>query len=493
MMKLLGPCPMTASDMVDSVPAPDVEQEDGTSWSEPAPMEDQEVREPQLIDCSQTDAGGSSIPPAASATGQGGHHYAEIVTPPAAVLQFKSKMSPVHKFSPPHQVFLAQQGEGSRGKMPRIEREEAPYLWPTLDETASAWQDKSGRPLDAQAFSVSFSASEGLSRYLHGPQVNGHDRGAVGDSKQMPACFWRPRDPREYAESEMLHHLHRGELPAQSRQGTHSASADAATCEGGLSYQAAATEAHGDGDDVRARVDLSLWPGASRHGAPPPLSYTGGHPTFFSGQAGTGHLGDAGHEDASETAFSDRCEVACGRMRHGGAWHLAHMSHAPPTRRTAAPHPHPHPPGGKPPPAQNKRRPLLPKCAGDRPMVCSYQHCPNPRHTSGGSWKFVSSETRAGNKDWSQFLGRLFCNACFTQYATKGVLERLTRQSQAPPSPRQPSGTPCQAGWLQGTPQSPQTCHEHMTQCVPSGAHAASASRVARLDDAELAPHSHAQ
>jgi hypothetical protein len=58
------------------------------------------------------------------------------------------------------------------------------------------------------------------------------------------------------------------------------------------------------------------------------------------------------------------------------------------------------------PPSKTKRRPLLPKVAGNQPMVCTYAACPNPTHTSGGSWKFVTTETRAGNRDWSNFIGR---------------------------------------------------------------------------------------
>jgi hypothetical protein len=45
---------------------------------------------------------------------------------------------------------------------------------------------------------------------------------------------------------------------------------------------------------------------------------------------------------------------------------------------------------------------------------CTYECCPNPYHTSGG-WKLVSAETKAGGRDWRPYIGRLFCNACFTQ------------------------------------------------------------------------------
>lgn len=58
---------------------------------------------------------------------------------------------------------------------------------------------------------------------------------------------------------------------------------------------------------------------------------------------------------------------------------------------------------------------------------CSYEHCPNPNHSSGGGFKVVSDETKAGARDWSMYTGRVFCNACFTQYATRGTLQRPGR------------------------------------------------------------------
>uniref|UniRef100_A0A7S0EHB3 Uncharacterized protein n=1 Tax=Hanusia phi TaxID=3032 RepID=A0A7S0EHB3_9CRYP len=88
---------------------------------------------------------------------------------------------------------------------------------------------------------------------------------------------------------------------------------------------------------------------------------------------------------------------------------------------------------------KSKRPPSLPKCAGNQPMYCTYEFCPNPTHTSGGSWKFVTAETRAGNRDWTQYIGRLFCNACFTQFATKGAMERLGRNRQGPAEADLPS------------------------------------------------------
>jgi len=58
---------------------------------------------------------------------------------------------------------------------------------------------------------------------------------------------------------------------------------------------------------------------------------------------------------------------------------------------------------------------------------CSYEHCPNPTHSSGGGFKVVSMDTKAGNRDWSCYAGRTFCNACFTQFATRGTLQRPGR------------------------------------------------------------------
>jgi hypothetical protein len=283
------------------------------------------------------DAGGSTMLPASSATGQEGRESAEIVTPPAAVLQFKSKMSPVHKYSPSHQVFQAQHRDNSRSKMSRIEREEAPYLWPTLDETASPCQDMAWRALDAQEFS----SSEGLSRYLHGPQAHGRDQGVAGDSKQMQGCLWRPRDPREYAECDVLmaaegvEQLHRGALPARGRQRTHSQAADTATCEEHLTYQA---EARGDADGgqrahVRPRLHLAVSAASSRRAeplhAPLPLSYSAAHPTFYSRQAGTGHDDAAETGDKSPPRARATAELP-GRGRAGeqGTSRAAHARHA---------------------------------------------------------------------------------------------------------------------------------------------------------------------
>lgn len=55
--------------------------------------------------------------------------------------------------------------------------------------------------------------------------------------------------------------------------------------------------------------------------------------------------------------------------------------------------------------------------------ACTYELCPNPTHTSS-SWKMVTEETKAGGRDWSMYYGRVFCNACFTQYATTGSITR---------------------------------------------------------------------
>jgi len=55
--------------------------------------------------------------------------------------------------------------------------------------------------------------------------------------------------------------------------------------------------------------------------------------------------------------------------------------------------------------------------------ACTYELCPNPTHTSS-SWKMVTEETKAGGRDWSMYCGRVFCNACFTQYATTGSIIR---------------------------------------------------------------------
>ena len=76
-----------------------------------------------------------------------------------------------------------------------------------------------------------------------------------------------------------------------------------------------------------------------------------------------------------------------------------------------------------------------PRCHGrssaNRPMQCSYSKCAMPTHSGRGDgehgWKIVTSQTRAGNQDWGRLVGRVFCNACFMQYATRGTLVRPGR------------------------------------------------------------------
>ena len=64
-------------------------------------------------------------------------------------------------------------------------------------------------------------------------------------------------------------------------------------------------------------------------------------------------------------------------------------------------------------------------------MQCSYSKCAMPTHSGRGDgehgWKIVTSQTRAGNQDWGRLVGRVFCNACFMQYATRGTLVRPGR------------------------------------------------------------------
>mmetsp|Transcript_17997 Transcript_17997/g.45414 ORF Transcript_17997/g.45414 Transcript_17997/m.45414 type:complete len:418 (+) Transcript_17997:247-1500(+) len=77
--------------------------------------------------------------------------------------------------------------------------------------------------------------------------------------------------------------------------------------------------------------------------------------------------------------------------------------------------------------------PPTPEPPSPKPLpCCTFECCPNPLHTSGG-WKRVTSETRAGGRDWTMYYGRLFCNACFTQYATTGSMTRKGRPQQENP------------------------------------------------------------
>ena len=78
-----------------------------------------------------------------------------------------------------------------------------------------------------------------------------------------------------------------------------------------------------------------------------------------------------------------------------------------------------------------------PRCHGlstaNRPMQCSYSKCAMPTHSGRGDgehgWKIVTSQTRAGNQDWGRLIGRVFCNACFMQFATRGTLVRPGRST----------------------------------------------------------------
>eukprot|EP00961_Rhodomonas_salina_P162559 2189468-Rhodomonas_salina.1 len=44
-----------------------------------------------------------------------------------------------------------------------------------------------------------------------------------------------------------------------------------------------------------------------------------------------------------------------------------------------------------------------------------------------GTDSFAREQTRAGNQDWSELVGRVLCNACFMQFATRGTLVRPGR------------------------------------------------------------------
>jgi hypothetical protein len=85
---------------------------------------------------------------------------------------------------------------------------------------------------------------------------------------------------------------------------------------------------------------------------------------------------------------------------------------------------------------------------------CSYESCPNPHHSSGGGFKVVTSETKAGNRDWSAYAGRVFCNACFTQYATRGTFQRPGRVNSIP---HQHTAAPSAQVH---TPATPDTCDQ---------------------------------
>ena len=70
----------------------------------------------------------------------------------------------------------------------------------------------------------------------------------------------------------------------------------------------------------------------------------------------------------------------------------------------------------------------------DSNFQCAYELCPYPTKSSG-SWKTVTKDTTAGQRDWLPYIGLTFCHACWTQFRTRGTLERLGRRPDEPPPP----------------------------------------------------------
>ncbi len=71
----------------------------------------------------------------------------------------------------------------------------------------------------------------------------------------------------------------------------------------------------------------------------------------------------------------------------------------------------------------------------DSNFQCAYELCPFPTKSSG-SWKTVTKDTTAGQRDWLPYIGLTFCHACWTQFRTRGTLERLGRRpDELPPPP----------------------------------------------------------
>lgn len=70
----------------------------------------------------------------------------------------------------------------------------------------------------------------------------------------------------------------------------------------------------------------------------------------------------------------------------------------------------------------------------DSNFQCAYELCPFPTKSSG-SWKTVTKDTTAGQRDWLPYIGLTFCHACWTQFRTRGTLERLGRRPDEPPPP----------------------------------------------------------
>ena len=53
---------------------------------------------------------------------------------------------------------------------------------------------------------------------------------------------------------------------------------------------------------------------------------------------------------------------------------------------------------------------------------CTYEGCDSPEDSN--QFYKIDGSTKAGGQDWSALDGRVLCNACYTQYRLKGMLER---------------------------------------------------------------------
>jgi len=69
---------------------------------------------------------------------------------------------------------------------------------------------------------------------------------------------------------------------------------------------------------------------------------------------------------------------------------------------------------------------------------CSYEGCKRPRESS--QFFQIEEGNNAGQKDWTQLVGRVLCFSCYLQFQTRGTLER-TRHRQQPPAASARSGS----------------------------------------------------
>lgn len=73
---------------------------------------------------------------------------------------------------------------------------------------------------------------------------------------------------------------------------------------------------------------------------------------------------------------------------------------------------------------------------------CSYKFCLRPNESS--KYKRIDSKCQAGGRNWSELVGKVLCNSCFTYFCLRGTLERQPRKGHMTDDRRQCTHADCQ-------------------------------------------------